>query len=312
MTTAAFVPSPRNDRLGANLACIFSMLVWAVGFPLGDELLKTLPALTVTLLRMSLAALFLIPVWLVADGARRVRQAAWGRGLWVGAVGFGLGSYLLIFAQSRTDGVTVAVIFATMPVVGIALECLLDRRRLSWQIVAGLLLSVMGGVAVYAARMGHINMGLGALAALVSIVVYCWGSRASVTALPGHSAIARTALTIIGAALGLIAAQVAWSALSGEPVAWTRIGVREWNYLAVYGIGSLALSQLLFLIGVAGLGIGIASMHINIAPFYVMLFALALGGGWNWGQGVGAAVVAAGVIIAQGRRRGLKPGTVRA
>lgn len=303
MTTAAFVPSPRSDRVSANLACVVSMLVWAAGFPIADELLGTLPALTVTLLRMSLAALFLLPVWIVVDGPRRVREAAWGSGLWVGAVGFGLGSFLLIFAQSRTDGVTVAVICAAMPVAGIALECLFDRRRLTWRIVAGLILSVMGGVAVYAARMGHIDFGLGALAALVSIFVYCWGSRASVTALPGHSAMARSALTIIGAALGIAAAQLAWQAFGGEPVAWERIGMREWNLFAIYAIGSLALSQLLFLIGVAGLGIGIASMHINIAPFYVMLFALALGGGWSWGQGVGAAIVAAGVIIAQGRER---------
>ncbi len=42
-------------------------------------------------------------------------------------------------------------------------------------------------------------------------------------------------------------------------------------------------------------------MQIDIAPFCVMLPAAAFGGLWNWWQALGAAVVAAGVVIAQGR-----------
>lgn len=303
MTIASDLPAPRNPRLAANLACIASMVIWAVGFPLADALLVTLPPLTVAVLRMTLAALVLVPAWLLAEGGAALRRADWPRGLWVGAIGFGLGAWLLVYAQQRTDGITVAVILATMPVAGIALECLYDGRRLSWRLVLGLILSVLGGGATYWARMGHINFGLGALAALASVLVFSWGSRASVTALPGHTALARSALTLAGAALSLVIAQLAWSALGGESIPWAAIGTREWSYLAVYAIGSLALSQVLFLIGVAGLGIAVASMHINIAPFYVMLFALAFGAGWSWGQGVGGAVVALGVLIAQGRAR---------
>lgn len=303
MSTATDFPAPRTPRLLANLACIASMAIWAVGFPLADALLATLPALTVAVLRLALAALVLIPAWRLAEGGGALRRADWTKGLWVGAIGFGLGAWLLVFAQQRTDGITVAVILATMPVAGIALECLHDGRRLNGRLVVGLILSVLGGVATYAARMGHFNMGLGALAAFASVLVFSWGSRASVTALPGHSALARSTVTLTGAALSLVIAQLVWPAFGGETIPWAAIGPREWSYLAVYAIGSLALSQVLFLIGVAGLGIGIASMHINIAPFYVMLFALAFGAGWNWGQGVGAAAVALGVIIAQGRNR---------
>ena len=303
MSTATDFPAPRNPRLLANLACIASMAIWAVGFPLADALLTTLPPLAVAVLRMTLAALVLVPVWGLAEGGGAMRGADWAKGLWVGAIGFGLGAWLLIFAQQRTDGITVAVILATMPVVGIALECLHDGRRLNGRLIAGLILSIAGGIATYAARMGHIHLGLGAFAAFASVVVFSWGSRVSVMALPGHSALARSAVTLTGAALALVIAQLVWAAFGGETITWAAIGPREWSYLAVYAVGSLALSQVLFLIGVAGLGIGIASMHINIAPFYVMLFALAFGTEWSWGQGVGAAVVALGVIIAQGRNR---------
>ncbi len=303
MTTATLVPSPGHSPFVANAACIGSMLIWAVGFPVADELLSLIPPVAVGALRLSLAALFLIPVWYLADGGREFRRADWARGMIVGAIGMGIGALFLIYAQKRTDGITTAVILASMPIVGIALECLLDGRRLTWRLGVGILLSTGGGIAIYGARMGHFDMGLGAASALASVVVFAWGSRASVTALPGLSALGRTAVTLTGGALIALAVQAVLPAFGGDPIPWARIGAREWSYLAIYGVGSLAISQVLFLMGVAGLGIGIATMHINIAPFYVMLFALAFGAGWNWGQVAAAAIVVLGVLIAQGRGR---------
>jgi drug/metabolite transporter (DMT)-like permease len=189
-----------------------------------------------------------------------------------------------------------------MPVVGITLECLLDGRRLTGRVVLGILLSVAGGIAVYGARMGTLNIGIGAGAVLASVTVFAWASRASVTALPGLSAIGRTAVTITGGTLAVAALQALLPAFGGEAMPWGRIGAREWVYAALYGVGSMAISQVLFLIGVAGLGIGVAAMHINISPFYVMLFALAFGSAWSWPAAGAAALVVLGVLIAQGRR----------
>jgi drug/metabolite transporter (DMT)-like permease len=286
----------------ANAACVGSMLVWAVGFPLADALLAALPPVAITVLRLSFAAAFLLPAWILADGWREVRAADWGRGLAVGALGMGLGAFLLVWGQSRTDGITAAVIAATMPVVGIALECLLDGRRLTGRVVLGILLSVAGGIAVYGARMGHLNLGPGAAAVLLSVIIFTWASRASVTALPGHSAVGRTAVTVTGGMLAVLAVQGLLPHLGGETIPWDRIGAREWTYAAIYGAGSMAVSQILFLVGVAGLGIGVAAMHINAAPFYVMLFSLAFGQDWNWPAFAAAGLVVLGVVVAQGRR----------
>ncbi len=302
MTTATLVPSPGRAPLMANAACIGSMLIWAAGFPLADELLAVLPPVAVTALRLAFATAFLLPVWYLSDSGREFRRADWLRGLAVGGLGMGGGALLLIYGQSRTDGITTAVIAATMPVVGITLECLFDGRRLTGRLVIGILLSVAGGVAVYGARMGHLNMGLGAASALASVVVFTWGSRASVTALPGLSALGRTAVTITGGSVVVFLMQTVLPHLDGASIPWDRIGAREWSYAAIYGIGSMAISQLLFLVGVAGLGIGLATMHINAAPFYVMLLSLAFGADWSWSAVAAAALVVLGVLIAQGRR----------
>ncbi len=289
--------------VAANLICMASMLIWALAFPAADVLLKVVPPLPLTALRMALATAVLLPLWLMRDGADTILHAPWARGLLVGGIGFGLGAFLLVYAQSRTDGVTVAVIAATMPVVGIALERLQDRRPIRTRLILGLILSLLGGMFAYFSRIGSFTVGPGAIAAFAAVAIFSWGSQRTVVDFPRISSIGRTAITCAGAALVLIVAWAANSATGGTRVNWYAFGPPEIAALAVYGIGTLAISQVLWIVSVERLGIGIASMHINAAPFYVMIFAVLLGAPWNWAQAAGAAIVVLGVLIAQGRAR---------
>ncbi|MCA0272769.1 MAG: DMT family transporter [Proteobacteria bacterium] len=288
--------------MAANLICMASMLIWALAFPAADHLLKIFSPLPLSALRMILAALFLLPLWAARDGWAAVRDAPWGKGLWVGGIGFGLGAFLLVWAQSRTDAVTTAVIAATMPVIGITLERLTDRRPVRARLILGLLLSLAGGIFAYLARLDGFSIGLGALAAFGSVLVFSWGSQRAVLDFPGLSSIGRTTVTFAGAALVMAVAWIAGAAFGMAEVNWPAIGTTEIAALALYGIGSLALSQILWIVSVERLGIGIASMHINAAPFYVMIFATLLGAPWNWAQAAGAGIVVLGVLIAQGRK----------
>ncbi|MDP3960121.1 MAG: EamA family transporter [Pseudorhodobacter sp.] len=296
--TAPALPA-RRGPLAANLICMASMLVWAVGLPAADVLIAVLPPLPITALRLALAAAVLLPLWLLADGWTALRGAPWWRGIGVGGIGFGFGAYLLIVAQARTDAVTVAVIVASMPVVGIALECLLDGRRLTLALIAGLGLSLAGGLLAYGARIGGFGLGLGALAAFGSVLAFTWGSRAAVTAFPDLTAIGRTTITLAGAAIVTLAAVLVASTLGVPAPNWAAVGPREIGALVLYAVTGLALSQVLWILSVGHLGIGLASLHINAAPFYVMAILYALGGPWNGAQALGAAIVGVGVLIAQ-------------
>jgi len=50
----------------------------------------------------------------------------------------GVGAVLVAVALERTDPVTVAIITAMMPVIGISLECFLDGRRLTLHVGGGI------------------------------------------------------------------------------------------------------------------------------------------------------------------------------
>lgn len=295
-TPDAGQPSP----WAAHLICAAAMLIWSSGLPANAFLLPSLHPLALATLRLVFAAIFLLPFWIWQDGGLRLSAAVWLRGLGVGAL-IGLGSLLVILGQAWTNAVTVAVISAALPVVGLGVEIVLDGRKMTVALALGLGLALAGGILALGKAATAVHFGLGALLCLGSTVAYTLGSRWTITALPDLSPLGRCTLTLIGGAvvMSLIAA-VALPFGLAEPANFAAMGRREWGALLVFVVGSLAFSQILWIVGVARLGIGMAALHINATPFYVMLIGLALGSGWNWWQAAGAALVGIGVVVAQG------------
>jgi drug/metabolite transporter (DMT)-like permease len=279
---------------------MLSMLVWAMGLPAASLLLGTVPPLPLTAARMLMAAAFLLPFWCLIEGAEALRKAPWWSGICVGGFTIGLGAFLMVVGQGMTDAVTVAIISASMPVVGIAIEVLLDGRNLSRGLVIGVALSLLGGVMALEGGNQQLALGLGAFMSFVSVLVYTLGSRMTVTSFPDLSPLGRTTVTLTGAAVvTTVAACIA--AFAGAPAPqWAALGWRELGALAIFAIGGLAISQVLWIRSVGHLGIALSSLHINATPFYVMLILFALGGAWNWAQAAAALVVGVGVLIAQG------------
>lgn len=282
----------------ANLACMASMLIWAAGLPAADWLIDKLPPIPLTALRMALAALSLVPLWLILDRARGLTPALALRALWVGGL-LGCGAVFLVVGQAMTDAVTVAIISASLPVAGIAIEMVADRRPLTLPLAAGLILSIAGALVAVGGRIGSLDIGLGAMACLVSVVTFALGSRLTVTGFPSLSPVGRTTITLAGAALTTGTIATVHAAMGGPVPDWSVLGRDEWAAMAIYSVGALGISQLLWILSIGRIGIGQASLHINAAPFYVMVFMLALGGGWDWRQTIGACIVALGVMVAQ-------------
>jgi drug/metabolite transporter (DMT)-like permease len=298
-TTPAIAPA----LVTANLICIASMLVWAAGLPAADLIIPLIPPLPLTAMRTGLAALVLMLVWLAVEGPGPIRQARWAKGIMVGGICIALGAVLLVIGQAYTDAVTVSIITASMPIIGMALEVACDGRRITAALIIGLCLSLFGGAIALAQGGFSLDLGLGALAAFASCAVFTWGSRATVTTFPEMTPLGRTTLTVAGAFVAALAVSLAWAAMGGAPVQWPALGWKEVGALAIFGIGSLALSQILWIISVERMGIGAASLHMNAVPFYVMTIAFAFGADWNWLQTFGAGIVVVGVMVAQGMIR---------
>lgn len=290
------VPS-RNGMIGNGLA-VASTMAWAAGFPAAEVLLDTWHPVVVTAGRMFLAVLVLLPLWLALDGWRALAGARWARGLAVGGLAFGGGAIAIVAGQALTDPVTVAIIVSASPLAGAVIERILDGRRLTRGFALGLAASVLGGIVATGGVMPA-GFGWGAVCAVASCFLFTWGSHVTVRDFPALSPLGRTTITLSG---GLVFATLAatlslaagWVALPPDLLEPTSLGL-----LAIYAIAALAISQVLWIAAVGRLGVAVASMHINVSPFYVMLILVALGQAWSWPQAIGAGIVALGVLLAQ-------------
>jgi drug/metabolite transporter (DMT)-like permease len=300
MTVASATAAPERGLLAANLICMMSMLVWAAALPAADHLIPLLPHEQLNALRMGLAGLTLIPIWAAMEGLRPLLRANWLKGVGVGGL-IGLGAWFLILGQARGGAVTAAVISSSLPVAGIALEVVLDGRRLTLPLVLGVILSLVGGMMALDLGGGGLSLGLGAVLCFLSVLTYALGSRLTVTAFPDETPIGRSAVTLAGAGAASVLVALVQHALGYAPAMdLSHWGATELGAILLYAIGGMALSQVLWIMSVGRLGIGMSSLHINAAPFYVMIILFALGRPWDWSQAGGALLVGIGVLVAQG------------
>ncbi|GAA6208940.1 DMT family transporter [Cognatishimia sp. WU-CL00825] len=292
--------------LKGNALAVGAMAAWAISFPAAEFLLPNWDALMLTTLRFALALAFIVPLWAMAEGWRAVWRAPWVRGILVGAPTFGCAVYLLLVSQSLTDAVTAAILAVTMPIAGAAIEVVTGARKLRLTFVFGLALSLIGGLVATGSVQVN-SLGLGALAMLVSVFLYALGSYFSVRSFPELSPYGRSALPLMGGLVLAGTAVVALQLTGHEILPQHRIDGAEIGLILIYTMVGLGLSQVLWVASVGHLGVAVASIHVNATPFYVMLTMVILGAAWNWQQPLGAAIVIAGVVVAQKRRRSITP-----
>lgn len=296
--------SPRQTSLvTANLICMGSMLIWAAGLPAADHLIPLLIPEQLNAMRMALAGGFLVLAWALMEGFGPLARTNWLKGIAVGSL-IGLGAWFLIKGQTIGGAVTAAVISSTLPVVGIALEVILDGRKVTLALILGLILSLVGGVLALDPGAGGAAEGLslawGALLCFGSVVTFAIGSRLTVTAFPKETSLGRTAVTLTGAAIAALTVAGGQVAMGAEMPSFAVWGWKEIGAILLFSVGALGISQVMWIMSVERLGIGLSALHINAAPFYVMIILFALGAAWSWPQAFAAALVGLGVLIAQG------------
>ena len=282
-----------------NLQCMVAVVFFAFGFPAAEQLLQTWGIISVIAVRNGLALILLLIFLASAQGFNVLIRLPWIKGFWVGALGFGIGSLLLVVTQYLTNAVTAALAAATMPVFAVALEVALDNRRLTRRFLAAVALVLVGGFIATNAELGDLRFGWGLFLGLIATSFFAWGSRATVESFPELTPLARTTVTT-GGMFGFCALCLGLALMIGMPATHIpQADLRDLLLLLIYAWCGLAISQALWIRGVGQVGIAIASFHLNATPFYVMLIMFAFGSEWNWLQAFGACVLALGVMIAQ-------------
>ena len=289
----------RTDVVRANLICLIAVALFAFTFPASDILLNDWGILSVIVFRNISAFVLLLIMWVISEGYSQIKSADWLNGLWVGGIGFGIGSILMITTIHLTTPVVAALTAATMPLAGVLLEVMFDGRKLRRWFLIGFLLVIIGGFLATGVNFSEAQFGFGALLGLIGAALYAWGSRATVVYLPKLTSLGQTTVTSFGMTIFGIFFYLGALGFGLPGTVIPEVTNNHIVLILVTGWVSLSISQFLWIKGVGKLGIGIASFHLNGAPFFVMLILLLLGGSWDWQQALGAIILVLGVVISQ-------------
>ena len=290
-----------SEIIKSNVILVVAISIFALGFPAAEFLLDDWDVVTVIAVRNVFAFVLLFIIWIALEGSGVLRTANWIKGFWIGGIGFGIGSFLLLFVQSITSPVIAALAAATMPLAAVALEVILDGRKMTQWFLIGIILVLFGGFVATGATFDGINfdLRLGTLLVFIPAAIFAWGSRATVKNLPGMTSLGQTTITTFGMVVFSLVLYVICNLFFQFIGPYPEITIRHFGLLLIYAWFGFAISQIFWIRGVRGLGIGIASFHLNALPFYVMLFLFLLGESWNWQQAIGAVIVTTGVILSQ-------------
>lgn len=275
------------------------MVLFAAGFPAAELLLENSGVIALILLRNAVGFAVLLVFLRILEQQTEILNLPWRDGFQFGFVGFGFGSVMLLVAQSMSDATTAAIAVAAMPVTAIALEVVLDSRRLTLRFLFSIFLVLIGGVLASGVTVQNLSFGVGLALGLIGSGFFAWGSRQTVKKLPELTPLSRTTVTTGGMVAFCLICWVGAEILGQSSATLSITTPRDILLLLIYSILGLSISQVLWIKSVADIGIGIASFHLNATPFYVMVIIFLFGGGWNWMQTGGVLILLSGAVIAQ-------------
>ena len=294
---AAGAAPPR--ALTGNVLALLSTVLWSSAFPATEFLLRSWDPLPLAVARLTGAATFILLLALLAGQGRELARAPMRDVFFLGGCGVAASVLLVVIGQLWTDAVTVGIISTTMPLISALMAWALDGLRPTAPVAVGIVLAIAGGIVATTDGTGSgAGPRGGEILVLASMVAWIWYSRGALTRLAGHGDLALSGLTFAAAAI-VVAGVLALALPLG--LAEPRFVLDGPNLAAVLWMGMIAigLSVPLWFTSARILGLTVAAIHTNLAPFYVMLIAVGFGGTVSGRQVLGAVLVAAGALLAQ-------------
>jgi drug/metabolite transporter (DMT)-like permease len=274
-------------------------LIWGLNFSVTKFALNHIPALPFTAVRFMAASVLLWGVLRVAEGPGLLPSTGLRRLVMLGVVGNTLYQLAFTVGLSLTSATNSSLILSTVPTVVALFAGALGLERITPRMWLGIAMGTIGVVLVIAAR----GVGFDARTLpgdlLTILAVLCWAGytvglrRVS----PGISPLRVTTLTAIAGTPGLV--------LAGLPgmlkVRWAAVPLEAWLALGYAAVLSLIVAYLLWNRSVKVVGGTRTAIYMCITPLFAVAGAwLLLGERPQALQGVGAALIIAGVLLTRG------------
>ncbi len=290
-----------------NLRLLLVALVWGVNFSVIKFALADFHPLSFTVVRFSLAAVFLIIIMLANREPLTVERRDRVAIIRLGFLGITLYNILFIYGLRYTTAANSALLISMSPLFGALFSAASGKERLTPLTGAGLALATSGVVLVV--RSHHGELGFSSSEITGDVLTLCasltWALY-TITAKPllaKYSAIKVTAYAVAAGSILLIPV----SANEIITQHWSSISFASWSAMAFASFIAAGVAYVLWYEGVKRVGVTRTMVYHYLMPFAAILFAaFALGEQITSLQLVGGAGILAGVYLVQ-----KKPGSGR-
>lgn len=302
-------PSSTIDRQSWLLLIILSVL-WGGSFFFVGVALRELPPMTLALGRVALAAAFIYPVFNIQGGRLPTDLAGWKPFIVMGLLNNVIPFSLIFAGQARISSGLASVLNATTPLFTVLVLASFGDEKLFLRRVVGVLIGLIG---VYVLRDPDLVQSesqiIGMLLCLVGALSYgfagLWGRRKFNTVPPLTTATCQ--LISSSVVMTVIAAAV------DQPWQLPMPGLATWAALVGLAALSTALGYILFFKILARAGAANVMLVTLLIPVTAILLGVAvLGEPLSLRQIAGALVIAASLLVTDGRVLGWAKGRLAA
>lgn len=295
----------RHHMLGAFAAMVFVGLSWGANVPVSKVMLQHFDVVPMLAVRTLTAVATLAMVLVLAEGVGSLRiEVGLKRFLLIGLM---MSGFFVIFTIGIrfSNPISAAAVQVAGPLVAAATVRLVTGMRFDPGFGVALALTLSGGTILAAGSLfgqGALTLGGGEIVVLLSNALWtiyslkaqAWFDRASQL----HRAYVAS-LSALGwmVPLSLALVVMGWAR---SPFVVTDVWV--WTQLLLVAVFASAMGAYFWNIGASRLGVAIASLWVNLVPFFAVLWSMAYGFMPNVYQIVGGLVALSGVVYMQWRK----------
>jgi len=295
----------RHHMLGAFAAMVFVGLSWGANVPVSKVMLLHFDVVPMLAVRTLTAVATLAMVLVLAEGVGSLRiEVGLKRFLLIGLM---MSGFFVIFTIGIrfSNPISAAAVQVAGPLVAAVTVRLVTGMRFDPGFGVALALTLSGGSILAAGSLfgqGALTLGGGEIIVLASNALWTIYSLKAQAWFDRASQLHRTYVASLSALGWMVPVSLALVAMgwARSPFAVTDVWV--WTQLLLVAVFASAMGAYFWNIGASRLGVAIASLWVNLVPFFAVLWSMAYGFMPNVYQIVGGLVALSGVVYMQWRK----------
>ncbi|MDP2378549.1 DMT family transporter [Reyranella sp.] len=297
----------RENRhlLGAFAAMIFVGVSWGANVPVSKVMLEHFDLIPMSAIRTASGAVILALLVAMVEGVRGLRiDVGLRRFILLGLMMAGFFTIYTLGIQF-SNPISAAAVQVAGPLVAAVTVRMVTGARFAPGFAAALGLTLLGGAILVSGSLlgsGSVTLGGGEIVVLLSNALWTLYSLKAQAWFDRASQLHRTYVASLSAMSWMVALSLVLIALGWTQSPFTVTDPWVWTQLLAVAVFASALGGYFWNVGASRLGVAVASLWVNLVPFFAILWSMAYGFMPNAYQIVGGLVALSGVVYMQWRK----------